>query len=199
MAATLLQSRQEGSQQGRIRPLPIPVPPHHLRLPTGTQHLLPAHLRYHSGMETTLIILKPDPVQRGLSGRIITRFEDKGLQIIGAKVIQIDNALASQHYKVHQGKPFYDGLVAFMTRSPVIVLALRGPQAITICRKMMGATFGPDAEPGTIRGDFGASGQLNLIHGSDSPEAAERELELFFNAGEIVELQRDTDRWIFGT
>ena len=149
-------------------------------------------------METTLIILKPDAVQRGLAGRIIGRFEDKGLQIVGTKMMTIDPALAARHYEVHEGKPFYDGLVAFMTRSPVIVLAVRGPKAIAICRKLMGATFGPDAEPGTIRGDYGSSSQLNLIHGSDSPEAAERELGLFFAAGEIVELHRDSDQWIFG-
>lgn len=149
-------------------------------------------------METTLIILKPDAVQRGLSGRIIARFEDKGLKIVGTKMMQIDPALAAQHYEAHQGQPFYDGLVAFMTGSPVIILALQGPQAIAICRKMMGATFGPDADPGTIRGDFGSSNRLNLIHGSDSSQAAERELGLFFGEGEIVDLSRDLDRWTFG-
>lgn len=149
-------------------------------------------------METTLIILKPDTVQRGLSGRIIARFEDKGLKIVGTKMMRIDPALAAQHYEMHQGRPFYDGLVAFMTGLPVIILALQGPQAIAICRKMMGATFGPDAEPGTIRGDFGSSKKLNLIHGSDSPQAAERELGLFFGEGEIVDLPRDLDRWTFG-
>ena len=149
-------------------------------------------------MGTTLIILKPDAVQRGLSGRIIARFEDKGLKIVGTKMMRIDPALAAQHYEAHQGKPFYDGLVAFMTGLPVIILALQGPQAIAICRKMMGATFGPDAEPGTIRGDFGSSNKLNLIHGSDSPQAAERELGLFFGEGEIVDLPRDLDRWTFG-
>ena len=116
-------------------------------------------------METTLIILKPDAVQRGLMGRIMSRFEDKGIQVVGAQFMQISNELAATHYESHQGKPFYDGLVSFMTSSPVLVLALRGVGAIGICRKMMGATFGSNADPGTIRGDFGVSNSFNLIHG----------------------------------
>ena len=132
-------------------------------------------------METTLIILKPDAVQRGLMGRIISRFEDKGLQVVGCKLMTISRDLASKHYESHKGKPFYDGLVNFMTSSPVLVMALRGVGAIAISRKMMGATFGSNAEPGTIRGDFGVSNSFNLIHGSDSPEAAQREMELFFS------------------
>jgi nucleoside-diphosphate kinase len=124
-------------------------------------------------METTLIILKPDAVQRGLMGRIMTRFEEKGLQVVGAKMMLISPELAQKHYAAHEGKPFYEGLVRFMTSSPVLVLGLRGIGAITICRSMMGATFGSKADPGTIRGDFGVSNSFNLIHGSDSPEAAE--------------------------
>lgn len=148
-------------------------------------------------METTLIILKPDAVQRGLSGRIITRLEDKGLQIVGMKLTQISNDLASTHYQDHQGKPFYNGLVSFMTSSPVVVLAVRGVGAIAICRKLMGATFGSNAEAGTIRGDFGVSNSFNLIHGSDSPEAAERELGLFFNDGEVLEYERPINAWVY--
>lgn len=148
-------------------------------------------------METTLIILKPDAVQRGLMGRIISRFEDKGLQVVGAKLMQISQDLASTHYESHKGKPFYDGLVAFMTSSPVLVLALRGNDAIAISRKMMGATFGSKAEPGTIRGDFGVSNSFNLIHGSDSPEAAERELKLFFQAGEVLNFDRAIGGWVY--
>jgi nucleoside-diphosphate kinase len=148
-------------------------------------------------METTLIILKPDAVQRGLMGRIICRFEDKGLQIVGAKMMVISPELAARHYESHQGKPFYDGLVRFMTSSPVLVLALRGVGAITISRRMMGATFGSNAEPGTIRGDFGVSNSFNLIHGSDSPEAAARELSLFFADGEVVTLDRAIEGWIY--
>jgi nucleoside-diphosphate kinase len=148
-------------------------------------------------METTLIILKPDAVQRGLMGRIIARFEDKGLQIVGCKLMQISQDLAAKHYEAHQSKPFYPGLVRFMTSSPVLVLAVRGLGAIGICRKMMGATFGSKAEPGTIRGDFGVSNSFNLIHGSDSPEAAERELKLFFAPGEVLDYPRATDAWIY--
>ena len=148
-------------------------------------------------MQTTLIILKPDAVQRGLMGRIITRFEDKGLKIIGAKMMLISPELAAQHYQVHQGKPFYEQLVSFMTRSPVLVLAVGGNDAIEISRKMMGATFGARAEPGTIRGDFGVSNSFNLIHGSDSPEAAASELALFFQDGELVDLDRAIEPWVY--
>jgi nucleoside-diphosphate kinase len=148
-------------------------------------------------METTLIILKPDAVQRGLMGRIISRFEDKGLQIVGAKLMQISQELAATHYKDHNGKPFYAGLVRFMTSSPVLVLAVRGVGAIGICRNMMGATFGSKAAAGSIRGDFGVSNSFNLIHGSDSPEAASRELGLFFKAGEVLEYQRPIDAWVY--
>ncbi len=148
-------------------------------------------------METTLIILKPDAVQRGLMGRILTRFEDKGLHVVGAKLMQIPASLAEKHYADHKGKPFYPGLVAFMTSSPVLVLALRGLGAIAISRKMMGATFGSKAEPGTIRGDFGVSNSFNLIHGSDSPEAAAKELALFFNPGEVLDFPRAIQPWVY--
>jgi nucleoside-diphosphate kinase len=148
-------------------------------------------------METTLIILKPDAVQRGLMGQILTRFEQKGLQIVGCKLMQISQELAATHYSAHKERPFYPGLVKFMTSSPVLVLAIRGNGAITIARNMMGATFGSKANPGTIRGDFGVSNSFNLIHGSDSPEAAERELGLFFKAGEVLSFERASDRWIY--
>lgn len=148
-------------------------------------------------METTLIILKPDAVQRGLMGRILTRFEDKGLQIVGCKLTKIPQSLAETHYEAHKTKPFYPGLVKFMTSSQVLILAVRGNGAITIARNMMGATFGSKAAPGTIRGDFGVSNSFNLIHGSDSPEAAQRELGLFFAKGEVQEWSRDGDAWIY--
>ena len=148
-------------------------------------------------METTLIILKPDAVQRGLMGRIVSRFEDKGLQIVGCKLMQISQQLAATHYEAHKAKPFYPGLVKFMTSAPVLVLAVRGNGAITIARNMMGATFGSKANPGTIRGDFGVSNSFNLIHGSDSPEAAERELKLFFGAGEVLTFERAVDKWVY--
>ena len=150
-------------------------------------------------METTLIILKPDAVQRGLMGRLVSRFEDKGLQIVGAKLMTIPLETAKKHYKPHEGKPFYDGLVKYMTSSPVLVLALRGKNAIAVARKMMGATFGSKAEPGTIRGDFAISDGFNLIHGSDSAEAARFELSLFFASGEVLEYPMTDTPWVYDT
>jgi nucleoside-diphosphate kinase len=148
-------------------------------------------------METTLIILKPDAVQRGLMGQIITRFENKGLAIVGCKMMTISQQLAATHYEAHKERPFYAGLVAFMTSSPVLVMAVRGVDAIAIARKMMGATFGSQADAGTIRGDFGVSNSFNLIHGSDSPEAATRELGLFFEPGEVQNLDRAIEGWVY--
>jgi nucleoside-diphosphate kinase len=148
-------------------------------------------------MEQTLIILKPDAVQRGLMGRIIGRFEEKGLKVVAAKMMQITPELAAVHYEAHAEKPFYEGLVQFMTSSPVLVMALEGVGAITICRSMMGATFGSQADSGTIRGDFGVSNSFNLIHGSDSSEAAKRELSLFFSDGEILDWDRAVERWVY--
>jgi nucleoside-diphosphate kinase len=148
-------------------------------------------------MERTLIILKPDAVQRNLSGEIITRFEKKGLQLVGAKMLKIPQSLAETHYEPHKGKPFYPGLVKFMTSSPVIVLALAGKDAINIARKMMGKTFGSQAEPGTIRGDYGVSNSFNLIHGSDSPESAQRELGLFFKEGELLDWTPASQSWVY--
>ena len=131
-------------------------------------------------MERTLIILKPDAVQRGLIGEIITRFEKKGLQIVGAKFMQIPRQLAETHYEPHKGKGFYAGLVSFMTSSPVVVLALAGKDAIVISRKLMGATKPVDSLPGTIRGDYANTIEQNLIHGSDSAENAETEIKIWF-------------------
>jgi nucleoside-diphosphate kinase len=148
-------------------------------------------------MERTLIILKPDAVQRGLIGEIISRFERKGFQVIGSKFMTIPQALAERHYEPHKGKPFYPGLVKFMTSSPVVVIALAGKDAINISRKMMGATFGSRAEPGTIRGDFGVSNSFNLIHGSDSPEAAQRELGLFFKPEELIDWKPAVQQWVY--
>src|SRR3954447_24173201 len=148
-------------------------------------------------MERTLIILKPDAVQRGLIGEIITRFERKGLQPVGMKLMRIPPQLAETHYEPHRGKPFYAGLVKFMTSSPVVVLALAGKDAIAIARKMMGATFGSKAEPGTIRGDYGVSNSFNLIHGSDSPEAATRELGLFFKPEELQDWTPAIQQWVY--
>lgn len=148
-------------------------------------------------MERTLIILKPDAVQRGLIGQIVTRFENKGIQVVGAKFAQIAKTTAETHYAPHKGKPFYEGLVRFMTSSPVLVLALQGKDVIAISRKMMGATFGSKAEPGTIRGDFGVSNSFNLIHGSDSPEAADKELKLFFKPDELIDWKPAVQGWVY--
>lgn len=146
-------------------------------------------------MERTLILLKPDAVQRGLVGQVLSRFEQKGLKIAAMKLMQITPELAAKHYEAHKERKFYPGLVKFMTSSPVVALALEGIDAIKICRNLMGATFGADAAPGTIRGDFGVSRGLNLVHGSDSAESAQRELGLFFAANELQEYSRAVDAW----
>src|SRR5215212_5083171 len=148
-------------------------------------------------MERTLIILKPDAVQRNLTGEIVSRFERKGLQIVGMKMMRISPQLAETHYEAHKARPFYPGLVKFMTSSPVIVLALAGKDSIAIARGMMGATFGSKATPGTIRGDYGVSNSFNLIHGSDSPEAAAREVGLFFKPEELLNWQPTVQGWVY--
>jgi nucleoside-diphosphate kinase len=136
--------------------------------------------------ERTLAIIKPDAVQRALVGEIIGRFERKGLHIVAMKLIEIDRPLAERHYAVHNGKPFYDDLLEFITSGPVVVLALEGTQAIKALRAMMGATNPLDAAPGSIRGDYATEITFNLVHGSDSPETAQHELSLFFAPGEFV-------------
>lgn len=148
-------------------------------------------------MDTTLIIIKPDGVARRMAGRIITRFEEKGLQIAGMKLIRVSEDLAKKHYAEHEGKPFYPSLINFITSGPVVVMAIRGLNAIPVCRKMMGSTFGSDAEPGTIRGDFGVSRAFNLIHGSDSPESAAKELALYFSDGEILDGDVADLGWVY--
>ena len=147
-------------------------------------------------MERTLILLKPDALQRGLVGRILTRFEEKGLKIAAMKLMRITPDLAAKHYAVHKDRPFYPGLVKFMTSGPIVAMALQGIDAIAICRNLMGATFGSDAAAGTIRGDFGVSRSFNLVHGSDGPETAEFELALFFPEG-FEEYDLDAFRWIY--
>jgi nucleoside-diphosphate kinase len=148
-------------------------------------------------LERTLIIIKPDAVQRGLIGEIITRFERRGLRIAAMKLIHIDQALAERHYAIHKGKPFYEPLIQYITSSPVVVMALEGNDAIEIARRTMGATNPAQAAPGTIRADFGLEIGRNLVHGSDGPDTAAIEVPLFFTDGEIVSYVRDNDRWIF--
>lgn len=148
-------------------------------------------------MEKTLIILKPDSVQRRLLGKIISRFEEKGFQIIGLKMIHISETLARRHYAEHEGKDFFEPLVRYTTSAPVLVIVLKGKNVVEIARKMMGATFGFRAEPGTIRGDYAASNRFNLIHGSDSLASAEREIGIFFHKGELFEYDPADLSWVY--
>jgi nucleoside-diphosphate kinase len=150
------------------------------------------------GTEQTLIIVKPDGVQRGLAGTILSVFESKGLRLAALRLMQIDRALAERHYAVHQGKPFYAGLVEFITSGPVVVGVLEGPNAIEATRNLMGATNPVTAAPGSIRGRYALEIGQNLIHGSDSPETARYEIDLFFRPEEILRYSRDVDRWISG-
>ena len=147
-------------------------------------------------MERTLVLLKPDAVQRGLSGKVLARFEAKGLKIVGIKMIHMDRALAGRHYGIHEGKPFFEGLVNFITSSPIVAMALEGPKAVEVVRAMMGVTDPKKAALGTIRGDFGLDIGRNLVHGSDSPENAVTELELFFGDGELISYERNVEPWI---
>jgi len=137
-------------------------------------------------MERTLIIFKPDAIARGLVGEILARFERKGLAILGMKMIDVPARIAKEHYGEHKGKPFYKGLVEFITSGPVIAAVLEGRKAIHVVRKMLGATRGPDAEAGTIRGDYGLSDRNNLVHASDGPESARTEIARFFQPAELV-------------
>jgi nucleoside-diphosphate kinase len=148
-------------------------------------------------MERTLIIVKPEGVQRGLIGDIISRFERRGLKIIGMKFIQITPELAEQHYGVHKGKPFYPGLVKHITSGPVVVAVVEGPKAISVVRTTMGATNAAEAIPGTIRGDYALEIGFNIIHGSDGPETAAQEINLFFKPEELVHYSLETDRWVY--
>lgn len=146
--------------------------------------------------ERTLVLVKPDGVQRGIAGEIISRLERTGLQIMGLKLMHISEDLASQHYGEHHGKAFYPGLVSFITSSPVIALVLEGPSAVSTTRKIMGATNPADSAPGTIRGDFGVDMGRNLIHGSANLEDAAREVSLFFSDSELTDYSRSTQQWI---
>ena len=148
-------------------------------------------------MQKTLVIIKPDAVQRRLIGKIINRFEEKGIEIIGLRMLVISKELARNNYSVHEGKDFYEKLIEYMTSSPVVALVLRGKNVIDVTRKMMGSTFGSDASPGTIRGDFAISNRFNLIHGSDSDESAEREIELFFGEDNVIDHKQSDLRWVY--
>ncbi len=147
-------------------------------------------------MERTLVLIKPDGVQRGLAGQIISRLEARGLKIVAMKTLQIDRKLAERHYDAHVDKPFFKGLVDFITSSPVIAMVLEGNSAVELTRTTMGATDPRVAAPGTIRGDLAIDIGRNLIHGSDSVEAAGKEIDILFSPEEIVGYQRDSERWI---
>ena len=147
-------------------------------------------------MERTLVLVKPDGVQRGLIGEVINRLERRGLKLVGMKLMQVDDSLARQHYGEHVDRPFFGGLVDFITSSPVVAMAWEADNVVEAVRNTMGQTNPTTSPLGTIRGDFGLDIGRNLVHGSDSPESAERELALFFNSGELLEYARANDPWI---
>jgi nucleoside-diphosphate kinase len=147
-------------------------------------------------MERTLVLIKPDAVQRGLIGQIISRLEQRGLKLVAMKFIQMDGDLAGRHYGIHQGKPFFDGLIAFITSAPVVAMVWQGENAVQVVRNTMGSTRPAESAPGTIRGDFGLTVGRNLVHGSDSLETAAQEVALFFGDDELVDWQRSDEEWI---
>ncbi|MFH1485735.1 MAG: nucleoside-diphosphate kinase [Chloroflexota bacterium] len=147
-------------------------------------------------MERTLVLIKPDAMQRGLAAEILARLERRGLKIVAMKLLQMDQALAKRHYAVHDGKTFFEGLVRYITSSPIVAAVFEGRMAVEATRKVMGATDPVKAESGTIRGDLGIDIGRNLVHGSDSVENAEKEIALFFSPEEIVNWQRATEDWI---
>jgi nucleoside-diphosphate kinase len=148
-------------------------------------------------MERTLVLVKPDGVQRGLVGEVIARLERRGLRLVAAKLIKVSRELAETHYAIHKGKPFYDGLIAYITSAPVMAMAWEGPSAVAAIRQTMGATRPTEAAPGSIRHDFALEVGRNLTHASDSVENGEKEIALWFKPAELVDWNRDSDRWIF--
>lgn len=147
-------------------------------------------------IERTLILVKPDAVQRGLTGETLSRFEKRGLKIVGAKFMLVERALAEQHYAEHVGKPFLPGLLDFITSSPLLAMVLEGERAIELARQTMGATDPGKAAPGSIRADLGLSVGLNLVHGSDGPESAVREVALWFDESELIDYKQATEQWL---
>jgi nucleoside-diphosphate kinase len=148
------------------------------------------------GTERTLVLIKPDGVQRQLVGRILARYEDRGLRLVALKLVKVDRDLAERHYAAHRGKPFFPGLVEFITSAPLVAAAFDGPNAIGVVRAINGATRPHEAAPGTIRGDFALETAQNIVHASDGPEAAETELALWFAPGELYDYVREIDRWV---
>ena len=146
--------------------------------------------------ERTLVLIKPDGVQRLLVGRILARFEERGLKVVAMKLMRVDRSLAERHYAIHRGKPFFEGLLDFITSGPLVALALEGPNAIAVVRAMVGATRPHEAAPGSIRGDLAVETAQNLVHASDGPETAASELALWFKADELLDYEREVDRWV---
>jgi nucleoside-diphosphate kinase len=150
-------------------------------------------------IERTLVLIKPDGVQRQLTGRILARYEERGLKVVGLKLIQVERVLAERHYDAHREKPFFGGLVEFITSAPLVALALQGPNAISVVRAINGATRPHEAAPGTIRGDFALETAQNIVHASDGPEAAASELAMWFTDEELMDYPRDVDRWVLAS
>jgi nucleoside-diphosphate kinase len=148
-------------------------------------------------MERTLILVKPDAMQRGLAFEVLGRLEGRGLRLAGLRLLQVDEAMAKRHYGEHEGKPFFDGLVAYITSSPIIAAVFEGTNAVTAARQTIGATNPTESTPGTIRGDLGLEIGRNLVHGSDSVESADREIGIFFDGQPVLDWQRSTDSWVF--
>lgn len=148
-------------------------------------------------MERTLVLIKPDAMQRGLAGEVLSRLERRGLRIAALRLFQMEEAMARRHYGEHEGKPFYEGLISYITACPIIAAVLEGSDAVEVVRRTVGATNPAEAEAGTIRGDLALETGRNLIHGSDSPESAKREIALFFREDELHSYARDVDRWLF--
>ena len=148
------------------------------------------------GIERTLVLIKPDGVQRQLVGRILDRYEERGLKVVGLKLVRVDRDLAERHYAAHRAKPFFGGLVDFIISAPLVALALDGPNAIAVVRAINGATRPHEAAPGTVRGDYALETAQNIVHASDGPEAAVEELALWFSPSELLEYERDVDRWV---
>lgn len=148
-------------------------------------------------MERTLVLVKPDGVQRGLIGEVISRLERRGLRLVGAKFMRVNRQLAETHYAIHKGKPFYDGLIAYITSAPVMAMVWEGPSAIAAVRQTMGATRPTEAAPGTVRHDLALEVGRNLTHASDEPGNAQAEVALWFSSEELVDWQREVDRWVF--
>ena len=148
-------------------------------------------------MERTLVLIKPDGVQRGLIGEVTSRLERRGLRLVAAKFLRVSQQLAETHYAIHQGKPFYDGLIAYITSAPVMAMVWEGPQAVAAVRQTMGATRPLEALPGTVRHDFALEVSRNITHASDSPQNGEQEISLWFKPEELVDWGREIDHWIF--